>query len=152
MRTIVKAIATGLGVGYLRPFAGTWGTIPGSVLCFFLYPLGIEYQIGAVLLLFMISVWAAGKAEKMFGHDAKRIVIDEIHGISITMLFLPDPSDWRYYLIGFILFRIFDVAKLEPAKMAEGLRGGWGVTIDDTIAGIYALITLQLLARFLITL
>ena len=151
MRTsLVKIIATGLGFGYLKPFAGTWGTIPGIVLCYFIYPLGIIYQAGTIVLLFIISVWASGRGENYFGHDNKKIVIDEILGASVTLFLIPNPRAWQYYLLGFVLFRIFDVAKLEPAKASEKLAGGWGVTMDDFIAAIYANITLQLLARFII--
>ena len=149
---IVKLIATGFGFGYLRPFAGTWGTIPGTILCFLIFPLGIVYQFAMLGIVFITSIRTSGRAEKLFGHDSKKIVIDEILGITVTMMFVPDPSDWRYYLIGFVLFRIFDVIKIEPAKSAEKLPSGWGVTMDDFVAGVYSLITLQLLAAFVIRL
>lgn len=152
LNTIIKFIATGFGFGYLRPFAGTWGTIPGTVLCFLIFPLGIVYQFAMLGIVFIISIWSAGRAERLFGRDNKKIVIDEILGITVTMMLVPDPSDWRYYLIGFVLFRIFDVIKIEPAKSAEKLPSGWGVTMDDFVAGIYSLIVLQLLAAFVIKL
>jgi len=149
---IVKFIATGFGFGYLRPFAGTWGTIPGTILCFLIFPLGIVYQFAMLGIVFITSIWASDRAEKLLGQDNKKIVIDEILGITVTMMFVPDPSDWRYYLIGFVIFRIFDVIKIEPAKSAEKLPSGWGVTMDDFVAGVYSLITLQLLAAFVIRL
>ena len=149
---LLKFIATGFGFGYLKPFAGTWGTIPGSIICYFLFPLGLLWQIGFITVVFFISVWSASLAENHFGHDAKKIVIDEILGVSVTMFMAPAVSDWRYYLLGFVLFRIFDVAKIEPAKSAERLPRGWGVTMDDFVAGIYALITLQLITTYLIKL
>jgi phosphatidylglycerophosphatase A len=152
MTFVIKLVATGFGFGYLKPFAGTWGTIPGVILCYLLYPLGWAYQFAAVGLLFFLSVWTASAAEKHFGHDSKKIVIDEIAGMAVTMLLVPNPHDWRYYLIGFILFRIFDVAKIEPEASAEKLPAGWGVTMDDIAAGVYAWITLQLLMNFLIKL
>ncbi|MBD3382461.1 MAG: phosphatidylglycerophosphatase A [candidate division Zixibacteria bacterium] len=148
---LVKAIATGFGFGYLRPFAGTWGTIPGSLLCFLIFPLGLTFQLAFIAVIFILSIWSAGEAEKLFGHDAKKIVIDEILGMAVTMLLVPDPTDWRYYAIGFVLFRVFDVIKLPPARQAESLPGGWGVTVDDFVAGIYANIVLQILARYVLT-
>jgi len=151
-KALIKFIATGFGFGYLKPFAGTWGTIPGSILCYLIFPHGILWQFVMLGIVFILSVWTASCAENYFGHDAKKITIDEILGITITMLFVPDPTDWRYYLIGFVLFRIFDVIKLEPAKSAEKLPSGWGVTMDDFVAGIYALITLQLLVTYVIKL
>lgn len=150
MTFIVKLISTGLGFGYLKPFPGTWGTIPGVIICYFLFPLGLAYQFAALGVLFILSVWSASKAEKFFGHDNGKIVIDEIVGITVTMLLIPNPQNWVYYLIGFILFRIFDVAKLEPASSAERLPSGWGVTADDVVAGVYSWITLQLIAHFII--
>ncbi len=152
MRLIVKLISTGLGFGYLKPFPGTWGTVPGIIICYFLFPLGLAYQFAALGFFFVLSVWASSKAEKIFGHDSKKIVIDEIAGITLTMMVVPNPNDWRYYLIGFILFRIFDVAKIEPASSAEKLPSGWGVTADDIVAGVYSWITLQLIAHFVIKL
>jgi phosphatidylglycerophosphatase A len=152
MRLIVKLISTGLGFGYLKPFPGTWGTMPGIVICYLLFPLGLAYQFAALGFFFVLSVWASSKAEKIFGHDSKKIVIDEIAGITLTMMVVPNPNDWRYYLIGFILFRIFDVAKIEPASSAEKLPSGWGVTADDIVAGVYSWITLQLIAHFVIKL
>lgn len=134
-------IATGIYSGYLRPFSGTWGTIPAWLIAFYLLkgellPLGI-----VTIITFVLSVWSAGEAEKYFGHDSKSIVIDEWAGMFVTVLFLP--VTLVSYLIAFVAFRVFDVIKLFPAARFEKLPGGWGVTMDDIAAGVYANIFTQ---------
>ena len=72
----------------------------------------------------------------MFGHDARKIVIDEWAGMFVTLLLVP--FSFQNYLIAFVMFRIFDVVKIPPARNAEKLPGGWGVTMDDMVAGVQA--------------
>lgn len=144
---IVIFVATGAWSGFLRPYSGTWGTIPAWLIGFFLfegdlYPLAI-----ATVLTFVLSVWAAGEAEPLFGHDAKRIVIDEWAGMFVTLLFVP--LSLVNYIIAFIAFRFFDVVKLPPASQFEKLPRGWGVTMDDIAAGVYANLFTQLVVWLL---
>ena len=96
-----------------------------------------------------MGVWSAGKAEKAFGRvDPGEVVIDEIVGQIITFLATPKVS-WIWLLAGFFLFRAFDIVKPFPARRAERLPGGWGIMLDDVIAGLYALIVLVVLGRFI---
>jgi phosphatidylglycerophosphatase A len=100
-------------------------------------------------LLFAIGVWSAGKAEKAFGQvDPSQVVIDEIAGQVITFLATPRIT-WIGLLAGFILFRAFDILKPSPARQAERLPGGWGIMLDDVVAGFYSLLVLVLLGRFI---
>jgi phosphatidylglycerophosphatase A len=97
----------------------------------------------AAIVTLFISAWSAGAAEKHFGHDARRIVIDEWAGMFFALILVP--YSWLNYGLAFFAFRAFDVVKLFPAAQAEKLPGGWGVTMDDIVAGIQANITVQLI-------
>ena len=149
--TIIKLIATGLGSGYCRPFPGTWGSIPAWLIAFFLVRGNTPILLGVLAVCFVASVWAAGEAEKLFGHDARKIVIDEWAGMFITLAFMP--HTWEHYIAAFVAFRFFDVVKIPPAAQSERLPGGWGVTMDDIVAGVQANLATQLvmivLSRYL---
>ncbi len=133
---LAKLIATGLYSGYGRPFPGTWGTIPALLIAYFLIGGNQHLLFAAAVVTTAVSAWAANEAESFFGHDARKIVIDEWAGMFITLLFVPiSPAN---YLVGFIAFRLFDVLKIPPARQAENLPGGLGVTADDVVAGIQA--------------
>jgi phosphatidylglycerophosphatase A len=90
---------------------------------------------------FAVSVWTAQKMEPVLGHDARKIVIDEWTGMFLTLMFIP--YSLVNYVIAFAAFRLFDVIKLPPAGQSERLPGGWGVTMDDVVAGIQANIVTQ---------
>ena len=145
-KLFVKTIATGAGFGLSPIVPGTTGTIPGVAIAWFLFPLGWGMQVGSTALALVVGVWSAGKAEEYYGHDAKRIVIDEIACIMLSYIFVPHL--WNYYLIGFVIFRILDIWKPWPARRWEKLRGGWGVMGDDFAVGIYTNVALQMLALF----
>ncbi len=138
----VKFVATGLFSGYMRPYAGTWGTIPAWLIGWFLLRGDVVGLSVAAAVSFGLSVWSAGEAEKLFGHDARKIVMDEWTGMFITLLFIPPDIVW--YGAAFFAFRLFDVVKIPPARQMENLPGGWGVTMDDVIAGIQANIALHI--------
>lgn len=131
--TIVALIATGLGTGY-APFAsGTVGTVPAWFIGYFLIKDNQIILAAAAVISILVSVWAAGEAEKIFGHDSKKIVIDEWAGMFVTLLFVP--FTLTNYLMAFVVFRALDVIKFYPARRSEQLPGGWGVTMDDVVAG-----------------
>ena len=135
---LTRIMATGLGTGYAPIWPGTFGTLPALVLVWFVFGLGIIWQMVATLVLFGLSVWFAGLAEELprFGHDARKIVIDEWAGMAVSALVLPHTIG--AYLVAFFAFRLFDVVKLPPAAQCEKLPGGWGVTMDDIAAGVQA--------------
>jgi phosphatidylglycerophosphatase A len=140
---LVKFVATGIYSGYMKPFPGTWGTIPAWLIAFFLIADSTVVLIAVTVVSIFISVWSSGAAERLFGHDARRIVIDEWAGMFIALLFVP--YSLTNYVIAFVAFRAFDVIKVPPAAQFEGLPGGWGVTMDDVAAGVYANIFTQAL-------
>ncbi|MFH2037317.1 MAG: phosphatidylglycerophosphatase A [Candidatus Zixiibacteriota bacterium] len=135
---IIKLFSTGLYFGYSPIIPGTCGTVPIWIIAYFLIGNqfgGMAMIVSAIVVTF-ISVYLSGKAEKLFGHDAGKIVIDEWAGMLITLIAVP--YSLTNYVIAFIAFRFFDVIKIYPANAAEKLPSGWGVTADDVIAGIQA--------------
>jgi len=139
MHHLVRLIATGAYSGYFPIVAGTFGTIPAWLIGWFLLGSHPALMAAAVVISFFLSVWSAGRAEDFLGHDSKKIVIDEWAGMFISFLFLPYRLD--VYAAAFIFFRFYDVIKPYPAGRSEGLSGGWGITMDDVWAGVYANLT-----------
>jgi phosphatidylglycerophosphatase A len=193
------AVATALGLGYLKPGPGTWGSLAGvviSTVSLWAVPLAVRspdsfglepVRLGNEMLdpivaleIFLAAVIAAAgvlsanRVAKYFGkHDPQIVVIDEVSGQQLALLlggfgprhasrailgipwanhpmatfsaFFPD---WKYFLLGFILFRAFDIWKPFPARQAESLPGGWGIMADDWIAAVYAALGLWI-ARWL---
>jgi phosphatidylglycerophosphatase A len=138
-------------------FAGYFPIAPGSLAGFitlsviWLFIPSFFYILFSVSIgLFFISVWSATKGEDIYGKDGRQIVIDEATGMAISLIFVPKEITW--YVIAFFLFRIFDIIKPPPARSAEKLKGGWGVTWDDVVAGIYANVTLHVIyfVRYLV--
>jgi phosphatidylglycerophosphatase A len=90
------------------------------------------------LAIFLIGAWAASGAEKSFGKtDPGYVVIDEVAGQVVALAAQP-VTTWKWLLVGFVLFRAFDVIKPFPARQAEQLPAGWGIMMDDLIAGAYS--------------
>ncbi|MEE9442743.1 MAG: phosphatidylglycerophosphatase A [candidate division Zixibacteria bacterium] len=139
MNGLVKAIATGLYSGYFPVVPGSIGTIPAWIIAWFWLGQNQVLLLIAAIVTIIISVWASGRAEKFFGHDAKKIVIDEWAGMFVSLIYLPYRID--VYIAAFILFRFYDVIKPYPSGKCESLPRGWGITMDDVFAAIYANLT-----------
>lgn len=142
MTAIALALATALGVGYV-PFApGTFGSAAGLLLWAVL-PASPATQLGATAAVFGVGVWAAAVTERHYrATDPGVVVIDEVLGMLVTLLFVP--VGWGGALVGFLLFRLFDVLKPYPANRFEHLHGGLGIMADDAMAGVYANMVLRL--------
>ncbi|MDI6809693.1 MAG: phosphatidylglycerophosphatase A, partial [Candidatus Eisenbacteria bacterium] len=98
-----------------------------------------------LITLFFLSSWISERAEKFLGkRDDQRIVIDEIMGFFVAMLWVPKTA--LFIIIGFILFRFFDIVKPPPIRLVERARGGYGVVLDDVMAGVYANIILHIIS------
>jgi phosphatidylglycerophosphatase A len=142
--------ATGFGVGYSPIAPGTLGTLVAIPIYFFLST--ITWPIYEITLIgfFFLSVWISENAEIFFRKkDDQRIVIDEIVGFLITMLWVPKTT--RLIVLGFFLFRFFDILKPVPIRRLERwFKGGWGVVLDDVMAGVYANIILQIISSYFI--
>ena len=157
-------IATAAGLGYLPKAPGTWGSLVGvAIFGFFDYfsPLEVlpnfnhilrakalwvaTWMFPLTLIIAAAGVWASSRVAKRFGEkDPQYVVIDEVSGQHLTYVLALALGSWKYLLLGFILFRVFDIWKPFPARQAESLPGGWGIMADDWIAGIYAAIGLWL--------
>ena len=134
---LITFLATGFGSG-LVPFApGTAGTLIGVLICLIFMPLPWIGRLVAVLALLAFSFYVADRAENIYKKkDDQRIVIDEIIGFQITMI--PVAINVPGICAGFVLFRIFDILKPFPIRNLQRLPGGWGIVVDDVVAGIYA--------------
>jgi phosphatidylglycerophosphatase A len=146
MKGVVRFLATGFYTGEFPIIPGTWGTLPGLVLCSFWFGIAPVFQAGLAALAIGISIFLSSVAEKDLGHDARPIVVDEIAGMMVALVFVP--RVWYYYVLGFLLFRAMDVIKPFPARQAERLPSGLGITMDDVVAGIYANLLLQVVVYF----
>ena len=136
-------IATGLYSGYLPIAPGTWGSLVGLLLVFLLNYLTLPVYVIITGILFVIGIFSAGEAEKILDNrDPGIVVIDEIVGMLITMIAVPlNPLTM---LLGFFLFRAFDIVKPFPVNIFDQrFHGGVGIMLDDVVAGIYSLIILQ---------
>ena len=131
-------------VGFLRPAPGSWGSAAALVMgagLAFLSPRLLEI---AALVVCILGTMAAGIYQRETGrHAAGEVVIDEVAGQWIALLVVP--LDWRWYLAAFLLFRVFDILKPGPVRMAEKLPGGVGVMADDIVAGVFAAVCLLII-------
>lgn len=143
----ILGIATGGFVGFIPLAPGTVGSAVGVALIWGLKGISLPLFILLCFLIFALGVWASDKAGQLLNKaDASPIVIDEIVGMMITMIGIPVTGYWL--VIGFLLFRFFDIVKLPPANILDArLKSGWGVMLDDVFAGIYANILLHLMLR-----
>jgi len=149
MKHFILLLATGFGIGYSPVAPGTLGTLAAIPVYYFLSKIPSPlYEITLVGFLFL-SVWVSENAEIFFGKkDDQRIVIDEVMGFLITMLWVPKTV--LFVTIGFFLFRFFDILKPFPIRRLEkGFKGGFGVVLDDIMAGVYANIVLRLVYPFI---
>jgi phosphatidylglycerophosphatase A len=144
-RSACVIISTFFGIGYLPLIPGTFGALAGLLLVYLLQGDQTAYLAGTVIFI-MIGFLCSGIAERRLGmKDCRFIVIDEVSGIFVTMLFLP--QGLKMLAIGFILFRILDTLKPFPAGPIQRVRGSAGIMGDDLIAGVYANLILQIALR-----
>ncbi|MDQ3488100.1 MAG: phosphatidylglycerophosphatase A [Acidobacteriota bacterium] len=146
MTRLAVFIATVGYCGYF-PFApGTVGSAAGLLFYALVWWTGSPVvEVGMILGLFAVGVWAGTTAERYFGGvDPGPIVMDEVVGMLMTLAFIPNLG-WSGILAGFVLFRVFDVIKPYPAGRFEELHGGLGVMADDAMAAVYANVSLRLL-------
>jgi phosphatidylglycerophosphatase A len=142
----IKTIATFFFVGYLPLAPGTWGSLAG-VLVYVLVRHNIYLFLSVFVILFSLGLYAAGKAEDIFGKkDDKKIVIDEVSGILLVYLLIPPAK--LYLIIGFFLFRLFDMLKLYPAKKLEELPRSCGIMADDVVSALYSYVAISILVVF----
>lgn len=159
---------TVFGLGHLRPAPGTWGSIPPVVVAWLLYAAHLTpHHLPAAYYLVMggLFLWACAAcifqgdhAEARWGKDPSYVVADETAGQCIPLMALPlagvgADADWKRVTIAttlaFLLFRIMDIVKPPPARGIQKLPAGWGILVDDLIAGVYAAVALVVVSRWL---
>ncbi len=152
MNSFHKLNATVLGAGY-SPFApGTMGALVGVLILYVIHILQPELEyftwglLLASIIFTLLGVWSTNELEKEWGKDPSKVVVDELVGVWIGLLWIP--IDWFWLLLGFGLFRFFDIAKPLFIRRLEKIKGGWGVMLDDVLAGIYTNIVLQILVIY----
>ncbi|MFA6084563.1 phosphatidylglycerophosphatase A [Mucilaginibacter sp.] len=144
-----KAIASVFGIGYIKG----GGTIAAMITCAVLYLFWQQawfvnplYLLAATILIIILGIYTGNKVEPAWGKDSSRVVIDEVAGMLVTMLFIPPNA---YFLLGgLVLFRFFDILKPLYIRRMEAFPGGTGVMMDDILAGVYSNVLLQAAALF----
>jgi phosphatidylglycerophosphatase A len=142
--TLIKFLASGAGLGYSPLASGTFGTLWGIPLYYWLSRYPPEVQGGAIVLLILAAVFIAHRAAEIWGQkDPSRVVADEIVGYLAAVCWIP--WTWFSVLGGFLLFRLMDIFKPFPIrKIDREMPGGWGIVLDDVLAGVYTNILLRL--------
>lgn len=143
INSLEKLIGSGLYTGYLPKAPGTWGSLAAMLL--FLIP-GFEnpsLMIFLISLSILIGVPIAVKFESVYGEDPGQYTFDEFIGMWITLLFIPKKI-W-FILLAFLIWRAMDIFKPFPIRKLESVKNGWGVILDDVLAGIYSFMIIQIL-------
>jgi len=142
----VHLLAFGFGSGLVRWAPGTFGSLAALVLYFAIMNFPDWAYLAVVVVVTVSGFWICGESARMLGvHDHPGIVWDEWVGMLITLAFVPAGLIW--VLIGFLLFRLFDILKPFPANYFDkNFHDGVGIVMDDVVAGLYAWFALQLLA------
>lgn len=148
MDRFITLLATWFGTGYSPLASGTVGTLAAIPFYLILARLPLPLYLLTTGAFTLLACWAANHGERLFGEiDSGKIVIDEVAGYLITMAGVA--CTWQTVATGFFLFRFFDVSKIPPARFFDRrVKNGFGVVLDDVVAGIYACLVLQLLVRF----
>jgi phosphatidylglycerophosphatase A len=138
MKFFILFLATGFYSGYFPHVPGTLGTLVGIIVYIFLSPLPLFFYGITILAFIFLAIWVSGWAEAFLKQkDCPIIVIDEIAGLLVTMFLIPPKIET--IVAGFLFFRLFDIMKPPPiGAIDQNVKGGWGIVLDDVIAGIYA--------------
>jgi phosphatidylglycerophosphatase A len=147
---IHKLISTSLGFGYFPYGPGTMGAIFGIILWLPLYlwasaELILPITLGLIVVFTILGVWSSTIAEKFWGPDPSRVVMDETVGQWIALLPVTCVSPWWEILVAFVLFRFFYIVKPVGVRKMESLPGGYGIMADDILAGIYGAIIIVII-------
>lgn len=139
-------LAFGLGSGAAPVAPGTFGTLAAIPLYLLLAPLPLWGYLLAVLAVSLLGIWLCDRTSRDLGvHDHPGIVWDEFAGYLVTMI--AAPPGWLWIVVGFILFRLFDILKPWPIRWIDRrVHGGFGIMLDDLLAGVFAALALQALA------
>jgi phosphatidylglycerophosphatase A len=149
MTRLAVAIATFFGCGFAPKAPGTVGSLTGLAIAIVLpfWGLGRPALFLMTVIVLPISIWAATVTARTLGRkDPGEVVVDEVLGQWVALLGAAQ-WNWKTYLAAFILFRLFDIWKPQPVRVAEALPGGTGIIADDIVAGIYAALILYIVCQ-----
>lgn len=148
MDKLIKIFATALGAGYSPVAPGTAGTLVGVLLFWPMSSLSLVHYLAFLAVFVLLASWVSDRAQVLFGKkDPQSVAIDEVAGFLVAMA--GHGWDWKTVVAGFVLFRIFDVWKPFPIRKIEScLSNGFGVVLDDVLAGVYANVCLTVLAGY----
>ncbi|MHB8482105.1 MAG: phosphatidylglycerophosphatase A family protein [Nitrospiria bacterium] len=147
MNRFHQFVATGAYSGYFPKMPGTFASVIGILLFYPMVSFTPLIQILMILILFFLGVWSSFSVEKALGEtDPGIIVVDEIAGIWISIFLVP--FQWKFLFVAVILFRILDIKKPFPIDQIQSLKGGWGVMLDDCLAGLFTNLSLQAFLYF----
>lgn len=142
-QNVIIFLATGGWVGFSPVAPGTFGSLAALPLCLLIASFSVGTGVVVLMALVLFSTWIAHAAEKIVGQtDPKQVVIDEICGMAIALFALPFVPG--LVIGGFALFRVFDILKPMPISWVDKqVSGGWGIMLDDILAGLFANILLR---------
>lgn len=154
MRRLKPIIGSFFNAGFLPNAPGTWGSLFALIPLYFIGVYAPWYGIALfTALCSYLTVWVADECERVWGGDPSPLVMDEFAGQSMTFIAIPfaaEPGINIFILVlGFILFRFFDIAKPLGVNRLQRLPGGWGILVDDLLAGFYAFILMRFLVNFI---
>jgi phosphatidylglycerophosphatase A len=153
LRDPVHFLAFGFGAGLAPRAPGTFGSLVGIAAAVGLFQLPMPWRIGLVAGAIAFGIWLCGESARRLGrHDDQRIVFDEIAGVLLTSLAVPDGALTALVFV-FVFFRIFDILKPWPIRDVDHrLGGGLGIMLDDLIAAVYAAVCVVTVRTLLPTL
>jgi len=146
MKKIILALGTGLGIGYFPFIPGTMGSLGGVILYLVIWRISPGFLSQAIVLIIVLGVgiWISGKCEEYLkAKDHPCIVIDEMGGFLMSVFAFS--FSFRFLILGFILFRLFDIIKPFKINKINKLPRGWGVVLDDLAAGVLANLVLRII-------
>lgn len=145
LKNPIHAIALGFGSGLMPKAPGTFGTLAAIPVYFLIQDFSLWFYVLITVAVSIVGIWICNYTSQALNvHDHPGIVIDEIAGYLITMIAAPVSFMWL--IIGFVLFRFFDIIKPWPISwLDKKVTGGFGIMLDDIVAGVFALIIMQLL-------
>ncbi len=150
LKNPVHLLAFGFGSGLAKKGPGTAGTLMAVPIYYGLFQMGENVYLTSLVIISFVGIWICGKTADDIGvHDHGGIVWDEIAGFLLTMLWVS--FSWLNVLLGFIYFRVFDILKPWPINLLDRhVKGGFGIMVDDILAGLMAALCLYLTNQFIL--
>lgn len=148
LKNPIHFLSLGFGLGLAPKAPGTFGTFAALPFIYLFSVLDTTEYVGVVVAFALLGIYLCGATSKaMKAHDHPAIVWDEVVGYMIAMIAVP--VTWLHLLVAFVLFRFFDILKPWPIKaLDKHVKGGFGIMIDDVIAGVFSLVIIHLLMLY----